>query len=175
MLTFLTKPCGRFPLGIWIALALLSVGGLVVGVGGQALSLWNWDAALALGLQEDHRNNSSDTLERAIAAVSWGEAAADVLVQGPLILVSLIGIWRQRSYGYVACITTAILWIYVTLLLSLERIGLYRQGLTPDLSRYWSVGLPMALLVGIPGVVLLICLVANQDFFGSKDMTKKML
>ncbi len=163
---FLTKRIGRFPLGIWIVLVFLLISGLVMLLFAQALSFFAWDAAFSLGLQEDSRN-STDIVERTIGAMSWGEAGADVLVQGTLIILTLIGILRRRQFGFVTGVTLTTIWIYVTLMVPLQRIGLYNWGVVPDLSRAKYVGPFMVALWGIPGVISLICLIANRDFFNS--------
>jgi hypothetical protein len=84
-----------------------------------------------------------------------------------LIILTLIGILRRRQFGYVAGVTLFTIWICTTLMLTLQRIGLYNWGLVPDLSRTKYIGIAMVALYGIPGVILLICLSTNQDFFRS--------
>jgi hypothetical protein len=163
---FLTRRIGRFPLGIWIVLVFLVISGLVLLLFAQALSFFAWDAAFSLGVQEDSRN-STDLVERTMGAISWGEAGADVLVQGTLIILTLIGILRRRQFGFVTGVTLTTIWIYVTLMIPLQRIGLYNWGVVPDLSRAKLVGPLMVALWGIPGVVSLSGRSANRDFFSS--------
>ena len=163
---FPTKRVGHFPLGIWIVLVFLLILGLVVLLFGQALSFFAWGAALSLGFQEDSRI-STDIVERTMGAISWGEAGADVFVQGTLIILTLIGILRRRQFGFVTGVTLFTIWIYTTLMLTLQRIGLYNWGLVPDLSRAKYIGPAMVALFCIPGVISLICLTANRDFFNS--------
>ena len=97
---FLTKRIGRFPLGIWIVLVFLVISGLVMLLFAQGLSFFAWDAAYSLGVQEDSRN-STDIVERTIGAMSWGEAGADFLVQGTLIIWTraLLFSLECRVYG----------------------------------------------------------------------------
>ena len=163
---FLTKRIGRFPLGIWIVLVFLVISGLVMLLFAQGLSFFAWDAAFSLGFQEDSRN-STDIVERTIGAMSWGETGADVLVQGTLIILTLIGILRRRQFGFVTGVTLTTIWIYVTLMIPLQRIGLYNWGVVPDLSRAKLVGPLMVAGRGIPGVISLMCLIANRDYFNS--------
>jgi len=165
---YLTKPLGRFPVGIWIVLGLLLITGLIFTLFAQALSFFAWDAAYSLGLQEDSRH-SADVVERAMAAMSWGEAGADVFVQGSLILLTLIGIWKRRPFGFVCGVTLATIWIYMTFVIPLQRIGLYRWGVAADLSRAQYVTTLMIVLIGLPGVLSLICLTANRAFFRAGD------
>ena len=161
---FLTKKAGPLPLGLWIVLFFLLVSGLAFTIFAQSLSFFAWDYALSLGLQEDSPR-SADMVERTIGAMSWGEVGADVLVQTTLIILALIGILRRRLYGFVAGVTQATIWIYVTLMVPLQRIGLYDWGVVPDLSRARYVGPVMIILAGVPGVIMLICLVSNRRFF----------
>lgn len=161
---FLTKPIGRFTLGIWIVLLILLTLGVFSIFFAQGLSLISWDTALSWGMQEDSRY-STDIVERTIGAISQGEAAADVLIQGALTIVTLIGILLRRQFGYIAGIGQAIIWIYVTPLVIFQRIALYNWGLVPDLSRVQYVSPLMIALGAFPGVILLICLVANRRYF----------
>jgi hypothetical protein len=163
---FLTKHISRFPLGIWIVLVFLLISGLVMLVFMQALSFFAWDTALSLGVQEDSRN-ATDIVERTMGAVSWGEAGVDFSVQGTLIILTLIGILRRRQLGFVCGVTLMTMWIYLTISLTLQRIGLYYWDIVPDLSRAKHVGPLMVAIWGIPGVISLICLTANRDFFNS--------
>jgi hypothetical protein len=50
-----------------------------------------------------------------------------------------------------------------------QRIALYNWGVAPDLSRAQYVGPLMVGLVGIPGAISLICLVANRQFFETDE------
>jgi hypothetical protein len=137
---------------------------LFVTIFGQTLSLVSWDTALSLGLQEDSPH-STDIVERMMMAISWGEAGTDVLVQGTLMVLVLIGIFRRRQFGFLAGIGQAILWIYVTLLVTLQRIALYKWDLVSDLSRAKTIGPLIFVFVGIPGILMLVCLIANRQFF----------
>ena len=160
---YLTKRIGPFPLGIWIVLFFVIItGGFTLF--GQVLSFFAWDVAHSLGLQE-YSTKSSDLVERTIAGMSWGEACADTFVQGTLVILTLVGIFRRRQFAFITCISLAILWIYYTFLIPVARIGLYNWGVASDLSQAKLFGLIFILLYGIPGIISLICLVANRQFF----------
>ena len=165
-MNFFTKQIGRFPLGVWIVLVILVVTGLFLTLFAQALSFFAWDAALSLGLQEDSRN-STDMVEKTVGAMSWGEAGADIIVQGTLIILTLIGIFRRYPFGFITGMIQATIWIYVALLVSLQRIALYKWGVVSDLSRFWDVGPFIILLAGVPGVIMIFSLVANRQFFNA--------
>jgi hypothetical protein len=131
---------------------------------GQVLSVVSWDTALALKLQEDSPD-SADPAERALGAVSQGEAGADVIVQGALIALTVLGIVRKKFYGYVAGMAQAVIWIYVTLLVTFQRVTFFTWGLSPDLSRAAHVAPLMVLFALVPGVLVLIALTANRGYF----------
>lgn len=144
---------------------MLFVGGGVFTIFGQALSLLNWDAALRLCLQEDSRK-SRDPVERTMGAMSQGEAVADVVVQGSLIVLALAGILLQHPVGFVAGIAQGVIWIYVTFLVLSQRWMLYRWKIVNNMSRLKHVAPAMLLVAGIPGTLIIICLVTNRRFFG---------
>lgn len=161
----LTQQLGMFPTGIWIALAMLLVGGGLFTIFGQLLSLLNWDMALHLRLQEDSKT-SRDPVERTMGAMSQGEACADLLVQGTLIVLAFAGILLRHPVGFIAGVAQGIIWVYVTCLVLSQRWMLYRWGVVNDLAKLKHVAPAMVLVAGIPGVLMIVCLVANRGFFG---------
>ena len=163
-MSVLAKPLGRFPLGIWIVLVLILTLGVYSTFAGQAISLISWDTAVSWGMQEDSPD-SADMVAKVMVAVSWGEAAADVLIQGSLIILTVTGILLGRRFGFITGIMLSAVWIYVTPLIIFQRISLYKWGLVSDLSRAELVGPLMVFFAGIPGVILLVCLVSNQGYF----------
>lgn len=50
--------------------------------------------------------------DRANSAVTYGFMAGDVLYSVPLLLMTCIGIWRLRSWGWMTAQMANILWIY---------------------------------------------------------------
>jgi len=139
--------------------------GLVVLVGGQCISFFVWNAALSCGLQEDDPNSSDMVEATFLAAISWGAAGADTLVQGTLVILTLIGIFRQKEFGYFTGNALFIIWIYDTIMLTLERIAVYKWDIEPDLSRALYIGPLMTLIWGIPGVISIACLAVNWSYF----------
>ena len=100
-MNLLRKKIGRLPLGIWmalIALILISFAWLM-----QAYSLYNWESAIKLGLQNG--SFSGDAAEKLRATKEKGEAIADLIWPMPLTFITLFGIligrlpWLQCSYG----------------------------------------------------------------------------
>jgi hypothetical protein len=71
-MNFLRKKISRYPLGIWIALVALIL--IFLAWLMQAYSLWDWEAAVDLGVQNERF--TGDAAERAIADVERGIAMA---------------------------------------------------------------------------------------------------
>jgi hypothetical protein len=90
VMSIFTLEAGGLPVGLWLVLAVLLFC-LVLGVGGQTLSVLAWDKALAWRLQEDDPK-SSDPMERSFFAAEWGLALADAIVQPIAVLLALYGI-----------------------------------------------------------------------------------
>ncbi len=162
---FLTYLLGPFPVGIWIVLVILLVCGGIFTTLGQALSLLSWNTAVRLRLQEDSQT-STDPVERTIGAMSQGEAIADVIVQGSLVVIAFAGILFRHPAGFVAGIAQGVIWVYVTLLVLAQRWMLFRWGVVNDRARLKHVALPMVLFAGMPGVLIIVCLIANREFIG---------
>lgn len=160
----LTHLLGPFPIGIWVVLAMLLVGGGLFTLFGQVLSLVSWDTALRLRLQEDSKI-SRDPVERTMGAMSQGEACADVIVQGTLVVLAFAGILLSHPVGFVAGIACGVIWVYVTFLVLSQRWMLYRWGVANDMARLKHVAPAMLLAVGIPGALVVVCLVVNRGFF----------
>lgn len=164
-MVWLTQEWGPLPAGIWIVLALLLVSGGFFTIFAQGLSFFRWDRALKLRLQEDSPA-SPDPVEKTMGAISQGEAGADLIVQGALIIAAFAGILLRHPAGFVAGIAQGVLWIYVTGMVLFQRWMLFRWGVVRDLSRLKAVGPVMVLAAGVPGAVLILCLAANRGWFG---------
>jgi len=50
--------------------------------------------------------------ERANAATTYGFAVGDLIWSAPLLLLSCVGLWRRRFWGWTAAQMTNALWIY---------------------------------------------------------------
>ena len=55
------------------------------------------------------RLRRSDIVERTIAGMSGGEACADTFVQGTLVILTLVGIFRRRRFAFITGTSRAIL------------------------------------------------------------------
>ena len=113
----LKEEASRFPVGVWIAIAAILA--LFLGWGMQAYSLFNWDGALYLGLQNERF--TGDAAERAWAQESWGVAMADMLWPLPIGIVALTGILRRRFYGFAAGLMELSIGIYFPLVFAFQR------------------------------------------------------
>jgi hypothetical protein len=67
--------------------------------------------------------------ERANAAVTYGFMLGDVLYSVPLLLLAGIGLWRLRSWGWLAAQMANILWIYsMTVILLRDSYSTWSPG-----------------------------------------------
>jgi hypothetical protein len=122
-MNILNKSLGRFPLGVWIAIAALLA--LFLGWGMQAYSLLNWDVAVDLGLQNERF--TGDAAERAWAQESWGVAIADMLWPLPIGILALTGILQRRFYGFAAGLMEFSIGIYFPLVFAFQRWETYPE------------------------------------------------
>lgn len=122
-MNILNKSLGRFPLGVWIAIAALLA--LFLGWGMQAYSLLNWDVAVDLGLQNERF--TGDAAERTWAQESWGVAIADMLWPLPIGILALTGILQRRFYGFAAGLMEFSIGIYFPLVFAFQRWETYPE------------------------------------------------
>lgn len=117
-MNLLVKPLGRYPLGVWFALAALAILFLVAWAG-QAYSLIDWDGAVELGLQNDRF--TGDEIERTWAKENWGIAVADMLWPVPIGIIALVGLLRRKFYGFAAGLMEFSIGVYFPLVFSINR------------------------------------------------------
>jgi len=91
---------------------------------GQTLSVFRYDLTVSLGLQE-----SSDEVGESGVQVNRAFGAADTVVYIPLIVASLVGLWRKKRWSLLTTAAVA------------------------GVSAYWTVtvGCIMTFLTGIDG------------------------
>ena len=146
----LNKVIGRFPLGVWIAIVALLA--LLLGWGMQAYSLFNWDNAVDLGLQNERF--TGDAVERAWAKESWGVAMADMLWALPIGILALIGILRKRFYGFAAGLMELSIGVYFPLVFAFQRWTTYPETVILAI-----------ILWTIPSLLGIIGLWVNREYF----------
>ncbi len=119
----LQKQLGRFPVGIW--LGFIALGFLCLAWAMQGYSLLDWDGALALGLQNE--SFDGDAAERAWALESWGVAMADMLWPLPITVLAMIGMARDRFYGFVLAMMAFAIGVYFPLFFAFQRWMTFRS------------------------------------------------
>jgi hypothetical protein len=145
---------GRYPAGVWLALLGLVV--LLTAWLGQAYSLFNWENAVEIGLQNE--SFTSDPVERAWALESWGVAMADMLWPLPLTVMALIGVWRKRFWGFACSLMALSIGVYFPIFFAFQRWNTFRGTAVVALV-YWSV----PALLGLAG------LWANRRWFSESQ------
>ncbi len=145
----LNKTIGRFPLGIWIALASLIL--IFIAWIMQVYSLINWEGAVKIGFQSE--SFTGDAIEHAMANVERGIAVADILWALPIAIVAFIGISRKKLFGFVAAMMELAICVYFPLLY------VFRSGTES------VVVLGVLILWAIPSLLGIIGLWSNRNFF----------
>ena len=149
----LRKYLGKLPLGIWmafVALILISFAWLM-----QAYSLYDWESALKLGLQNG--SFSGDAAERVWAEKEKGEAIADLIWPLPLTVIALIGILKKRFFGFIAAMMTFAICIYFPLFYIFQIWDSYRE-----------TAMAAMLLWGIPSLLGIAGLWSNRRIYFPK-------
>lgn len=155
-MNILRKELGKFPLGIWLAflaLILISLAWIM-----QAYSLYDWESALTLGLQ--NKSFSGGPAEAAQAQYDKGLAIADLIWPLPLTVIALIGILKKRAAGFLASLMTFAICVYFPLFHIFQLWSTQRE-----------TALAATLLWGIPSLIGIAGLWANRSLFLSKINT----
>ena len=158
----LTKPMGRYPLGIWVVLALLTVT-FIFGVGGQGLSAVSWDIAYSLGLQEDSPT-SENVMERSLVPIEWGTAVADVILQTALVLLALYGLFRRHWIGLTAATMQFTVYTYVGLQFYFQRYGI-KVWNTGNWTQWQGLATFVLISFISVGLLGLVCLWSNRKYY----------
>ena len=108
---------------IGIRIAYLALASLMLAWCMQAYSLYDWESAVALGLQNERL--AGEGAERAWALESRGVALADMLWPLPLCIVAFIGLPRRRLYGFVAGFMALAIGVYFPLFFAFQRWSTY--------------------------------------------------
>jgi hypothetical protein len=147
---------------------------LLVGGGGQALSLLDWDLAVRLGLQENDRH-SSDVIQRLLAEVEWGVCVADVFLVLPLLMIGLAGVLCRRHWGMIAAMMAALCWVDMFLVYTAQRYALVFRGGMGQWSDYAGLAGTFAVLGPVPSLLTIWGLAANADRFATSRPHSHML
>ena len=147
----LKKKINQYPLGIWIAivaLILISLAWLM-----QGYSLLDWEAAVALGVQNERF--TGDAAERAIADVERGVALADIVWALHLTIIAFIGLLRKRFIGFITAMMVFAICVYFPL------FYLFRESMDTE------TVLAALFLWTIPSLLGIIGLWVNKEIFNS--------
>jgi len=87
----------RLPLAIMFIIGFFILSSIlwIIGQGGAVVA---YDSVAELGFQHDIK----ETADPVIIEVNRGIAVGDVVIQLPLFILGIIGLWRLRFYGAVA-------------------------------------------------------------------------
>ena len=144
-------PIDKRPIAFWIISVFLALSAIVL-VLGQTTSLFAYDFAVRLGLQESVGEVTAYGVE-----VNRAFGAGDTMIYVPLILVSLVGLSLRKRWALIT--TAAVMGIsaywsltLIAMLMFLRDVPGYR--LVPGLE-YW-VSLGTFLVFGIWGIIYLV-------------------
>ena len=143
------KKINRYPFGIWIALIALIL--IFMAWIMQAYSLYNWDAAVDLGVQNERF--TGDAVEKAIADVEKGVAMADIVWALPLTMIAFIGLLRTRFIGFTTAMMVFAICVYFPL------IYLFRENVNSE------IVLVAIFLWAVPSLLGIIGLWNNKHLF----------
>ena len=144
----LEKKLGNYPIGMWIAfIALFSIFFAWIM---QAFSLYDWETAFRLGLQNG--SFEGDALDQAFATKEKGEAIADLIWALPLTIIAFIGLIRKKLIGFIAAMMTFAICIYFPLFYVFQLWG-----------TYFDTALGAVILWGIPSLLGIIGLWSNRE------------
>lgn len=147
----LKRKIGRFPLGIWIALFALIL--IFLGWIMQAYSLFDWESAVKLGLQDS--SFEGDAAERVMAVKERGEAIADLLWVLPITLIAFFGLVKKSFFGFIAAIMTFAICVYFPL------FYVFQLWNTP----HFETAIGAVILWGIPSLIGIYGLWSNRKIF----------
>lgn len=147
----LKKKISTYPLGIWIAFFALIL--IFFAWFMQAYSLFDWEAAVNLGVQNERF--TGDAAERAIADVERGVAIADIIWALPITLIAFIGLLRKKYIGFIAAMMAFAICVYFPL------FYLFRVSMNFD------IVLAAIFLWAIPSFLGIIGLWVNRGLFNS--------
>ena len=144
-------PIDKRPIAFWIISVFLALSAIVL-VLGQTTSLFAYDFAVRLGLQESVGEVTAYGVE-----VNRAFGAGDTFIYVPLMLVSLVGLSLKKRWALIT--TAAVMGIsaywsltLIAMLMFLRDVPGYR--LVPGLE-YW-VSLGTFLVFGIWGIIYLV-------------------
>ena len=144
-----SKKINRYPFGVWIALIALIL--IFIAWIMQAYSLYDWDAAVDLGVQNERF--TGDAAEKAIADVERGVALADIVWALPLTIIAFIGLLRKRFIGFITAMMVFAICVYFPL------FYLFRKSMDTE------IVMAAIFLWAVPSLLGIMGLWKNKDLF----------
>ena len=134
-------------LGFWIlqGIAILLV---IFFLSGQTLSLFNYDFAVSIGMQE-----SVGEITEVGIAFAKGFAFGDTVFYIPILLLGILGLFRNKAWGsyfMVGAMAVTVYWPVVHLYAIF--IGKDHLALTTDKYIAYSILLPLIAIYGLWGI-----------------------
>ena len=126
--------------GFW-TIIIIGILLLVLLLLGQTLALFNFDLAIALGLQETPREIGDVGI-----AFAKGFALADTVVYVPLLFFGIIGLLNNKRWGYWSMLISLGITVYWPVV-HLYAIYVETEAITLDPEKYITFPLTLAFLV----------------------------
>ena len=108
---------------------------------GQSLALFDFEMAMALGLQE-----TKQEIGEVGIAFAKGFALADTLVYVPLLLLGLIGLLSRKKWGYLAMMVSLGITVYWPIV-HLYAIYIETEAINLDPEKYITFPLTLTFLI----------------------------
>ena len=86
----------KVPAAIWVIIGFLALC-IVIWIIGQGGAIVAYDTVASWGMQD-----LREEVDPAVVPVNRGIAMGDVVIQLPLFIIALIGLWKLRFFGAVA-------------------------------------------------------------------------
>ena len=129
-------------------LVILSVILAVLLLVGQSVSLFNYDLAISLGLQE-----SIDEIGPVGISFAKGFAFGDTIFYLPMLLAGIIGMLKHKKWGFYAMFASLAVSVYWPIVhLYMLYVGKDIIALTADKYMSYSIILPIVAIYGLWGM-----------------------
>ncbi|MFC1501597.1 hypothetical protein ACFL58_04030 [Elusimicrobiota bacterium] len=134
-------------IGFWV-LIITGILLAILLVAGQTLAVFNYDLTVSLGLQE-----SAEEVGKVGIAYAKGFGFGDTLIYIPLLLIGIIGLFRNKKWGFVSMFGSLAITAYWPMVclyaVFVERTAIQ---LTSDKYISYSILLPLITIYGLWGM-----------------------
>ena len=121
----------KLPLGVKIVIGYLGLMLLTLAIM-QVTSILDFETAVSLGFQEDDPN-SADPFVRGRVLLEQGTAGADLIIQGMLIIVAILGLLCRSGIGFVCAFGQLGISIYWPTFDIIQESVLFSKGVSEEL------------------------------------------